>query len=90
MPCAANTRAQNSLGIRAEYDVQANINWAKGLLNVSSTAHVDEHVVARGERITFDLLPLFTTGSLQGLTVSAGGQKVTAAARDMTVLVPLP
>jgi hypothetical protein len=86
VPVSANA---NSLNVRAEYDVNANINWANGSMTVSSTAHVTNTTSRSLSRLAFNLLPL-RLGHLQGLTASAGGQKVSPTRSDQTVIVNLP
>jgi hypothetical protein len=81
--------AANSLNVRAEYDVEANINWGNGAMTVSSTAHVTNTTSHSLSKLAFNLLPL-RLGHLQDLTASAGGQKASPARSDQTVIVNLP
>ncbi len=61
----------SSLGLRAEYDVAANINWQQGTMTVTSVAHVRNTRENPVARLAFNLLPL-KLGHIQDLTASVG------------------
>jgi hypothetical protein len=79
----------NSLGLRAEYDVQADIHFAAGSMTVSSTAHVKNTTSNSVGKLTFNLLPL-RLGNLDSLQVMAGGSAVEPTVSDQSLIVPLP
>lgn len=86
VPVAA---APNSLGLRAEYDVHADIHFAAGSMTVSSTAHVKNTTSNSVAKLTFNLLPL-RLGNLDSLQVTAGGSAVQPIVSDQSLIVPLP
>ena len=48
----------SSLGLRAEYDVAANINWQQGKMTVTSVAHIRNTRDNNVGKLAFNLLPL--------------------------------
>ena len=81
--------APNSLGLRATYDVDADIQWAQGTMGVISVAHVKNTTSGPVSRLTFNLLPLRLSKITQ-LSARAGGQQVTPNVTDQSLIVPLP
>jgi len=77
------------MGLRAEYDVSANINWAKGRMTVTSVAHVRNTRESNVRRLAFNLLPL-KIGHISELAAGVGKQAVQPTVSDQTILITLP
>ena len=79
----------NSLGLRAEYDIAAAINWQQGKVTVTSVAHIRNTRDSNVGKLAFNLLPL-KLGHITDLTASVGKNPVTPTVSDQTVLITLP
>ena len=80
--------APNSLGLRATYDVNANINWSQNAMSVASVAHVKNTTSGAVSRLTFNLLPLRLSKVTQ-LAASADGRQVTPVVTDQSLIITL-
>ena len=85
----AAVSAPNSLDVRATYDVTADIHFAAGSMNVSSTAHVTNFTGHAVDALTFNLLPL-RLGNLDSLVVAVNGQPANSDISDQSLIVHLP
>jgi hypothetical protein len=79
----------NSIGLRAEYDVSANINWAKGTMTVTSVAHILNTRDNNVSRLAFNLLPL-KIGNVSELAAGVWKSSVQPVVSDQTILITLP
>ena len=79
----------NSLGLRATYDVDATLKWAKRKLLVTSTAEVTNTGTGSVSALSFNLVPA-RIGSLVLTSVLVDGNPVSSNINDQTIIVNLP
>lgn len=79
----------NSLKLRATYDVDAELNWAQGRLNVSSVARVVNPTNGAVRELTFNLLP-GVVGQLDITEVSVAATPVTHTRKGQNLSIELP
>lgn len=84
LPAAA--AAPNSTYLRAEYDVDATIRWAKGTIDVASTARVTNTSSDSISGLTFNLLPL-AIGRARQIETTVGGTPVVPRVSGMSLIV---
>src|SRR5687767_9729209 len=78
--------APNSTYLRAEYDVDATINWSQGSIDVVSTAHVTNTSSESIHGLTFNLLPL-AIGRASRIETTIGGTPVVPRISGMSLIV---
>ena len=79
----------DSIHLRATYEVNATLKWAKAKLIVSSTAHVTNTSNDSVGALSFNLVPA-RIGALVLQGVSVNGNPATASISDQTIVVNLP
>ena len=88
LPVAA-AHGPNSLDLRATYNVNATLKWAKSRLIVTSTAHVTNTTQDAVSSLSFNLLPA-RIGSLVLMSVLVDGAPAGSSVHDQTIVVDLP
>lgn len=79
----------NSLDLRATYDVEATLKWAKSRLIVTSNATVTNTTGDPVGALTFNLVPA-RIGSMVLLSVLVDGTPAGSTVEDQTIVVDLP
>jgi hypothetical protein len=88
-PAASAADWPNSLKLKATYDVEADLNWAEGRLNVTSVARVVNTTDGNVRELTFNLLP-GVVGQLEITDVSVDSNPATRKRTNQNLSVTLP
>lgn len=89
LPVAAADPPNSLNGLDATYDVTAALKWAKGRLNVTSTAVVTNNLDAAVDALTFNAAPAKIGRMIFG-NITVNGEATTATIDDQNIVVTLP